>query len=402
MKRIVPSFITRTIWIVSLVSLFTDVASEMLYPVMPVYLMEIGFSVALIGLLEGMAEAIAGFSKGYFGKLSDAIGKRIPFVRLGYAFSALSKPMMGLLTAPAWIFTARAVDRIGKGVRTGARDALLSAESTRENKARVFGFHRGMDTLGAAIGPLIALLFLAAYPHHYRALFLWAFIPGVLAVFLTLLLREHKKSGNTAKSGPGFFSFIGYWKTAPATYRMLVAGLLAFTLFNSSDAFLLLALKDKGFSDTTLIGFYILYNVCYALLSYPVGALADRIGLRVVMVAGLLIFAVVYGSIGFVQAVGLVAGVFVLYGLYASAVEGVSKALITNIVPSGETATAIGFYTGFGSLMTLLSSTLAGWLWTTVSPQFMFLFSAAGVTGVALYFAVVFWLGKHKHAGVQG
>lgn len=401
MKRIVPGFITRTIWIVSLVSLFTDVASEMLYPVMPVYLREIGFSVALIGLLEGMAEAIAGFSKGYFGKLSDVLGKRIPFVRLGYTFSAISKPMMGLLTAPAWIFTARAVDRIGKGVRTGARDALLSAESLKENKARVFGFHRGMDTLGAAIGPLIALLFLAAYPHHYRALFLWAFIPGVLAVFLTLLLKE-RKSLNVSKSGRGFFSFVGYWKTAPGNYRLLVAGLLAFTLFNSSDAFLLLALKDKGFSDTALIGFYILYNVCYALLSYPVGVLADRIGLRIVMVAGLLIFAVVYGSMGFVQAAGIVAGVFVLYGLYASAVEGVSKALITNIVTSGETATAIGFYTGFGSLATLLSSTLAGWLWTAFSPRFMFLFSAAGVTGVALYFATVFWLGSQKQVRLQG
>ena len=147
--------LTRTILIVSFISLFTDIASEMLYPVMPVYLRKIGFTVALIGILEGMAEATAGLSKGYFGNLSDHSGKRVPFIRWGYTLSALSKPMMGLLIAPVWIFMARAFDRIGKGLRTGARDALLSDEATKETKARVFGFHRAMDTLGAAIGPTL-------------------------------------------------------------------------------------------------------------------------------------------------------------------------------------------------------------------------------------------------------
>jgi MFS family permease len=272
---------------------------------------------------------------------------------------------------------------------------MLSDESSRNNKAKVFGFHRGMDTLGAAIGPAIALLFLAAFPERYKALFLLAFIPGLLAVWFTFLLKD-KGLSRTIVRRPGFFSFIGYWKTAPHGFRYLVAGLLAFTLFNSSDVFLLLALKGKGFSDTALIGMYILYNVAYALLSFPVGALADRIGMRVILVSGLVVFSLVYGSIGFVHATGLVALVFLLYALYAAAVEGVSKALISNIVPVGETATAIGFYTGFGSIATLLASSLAGILWVTFSPKCMFVISAVGVILVASYLSVVFWSGSQK------
>jgi MFS family permease len=390
--------ITRKVWIISFISLFTDIASEMLYPVMPVYLRKIGFAVTLIGILEGMAEAVAGLSKGYFGHLSDQIGKRIPFIRIGYGLSAVSKPMMGILTAPAWIFMARALDRIGKGVRTGARDALLSEESSTQSKARVFGFHRGMDTLGASLGPLAALVFLRYFPEEYRWLFIVAFLPGVLAVCLTLLLKERKLTGiPTTKSHTPLFGFVSYWKKAPAGYKYLVAGLLAFTVFNSSDAFLLLMLKEKGFSDTAMIGMYIFYNVVYALMSYPLGALADKTGLRIVLVCGLVLFAIVYAGMGFAEAFGLIVGLFFLYALYAAAVEGVSKALITNIVKQNDTATAIGFYTGFGSLATLFASSLAGFLWLAYSPRVVFIFSASGVICVVIYLSFVFWHNKIRH-----
>ena len=164
--------ITKTILLLSVVSLFTDMASEMLYPVTPVYLKEIGFSTALIGLLEGFAECIAGLGKGYFGTWSDNTGKRMPFVRWGYALSAISKPMMALFTYPWWIFFSRTVDRTGKGLRTGARDAVLAGETTNEHIGKVFGFHRSLDTLGAVFGPFIALLFLYFYPGNYKELFL--------------------------------------------------------------------------------------------------------------------------------------------------------------------------------------------------------------------------------------
>jgi MFS family permease len=162
------SILTRTVLLVSFVSFFTDIASEMLYPVMPVYLQSIGFSVLLIGILEGMAEATAGLSKGYFGNYSDKLGSRVPFVRWGYTLSAISKPLMAVFTFPLWVFFARTLDRLGKGVRTGARDAILSDESTKENKGKVFGFHRALDTAGAAIGPLAALVFLYYYPAQYQ------------------------------------------------------------------------------------------------------------------------------------------------------------------------------------------------------------------------------------------
>ena len=163
-------YITRTVWVLSLVSLLTDTASEMLYPIMPIYLKTIGFSIVLIGILEGVAEATAGVSKGYFGKLSDLSGRRVPFVQIGYAFSAVSKPMMAVFIYPLWIFLARTIDRFGKGIRTGARDALLSDEATQETKGKVFGFHRSMDTLGAVLGPSLALIYLYFYPQDYRTL----------------------------------------------------------------------------------------------------------------------------------------------------------------------------------------------------------------------------------------
>ncbi len=199
--------ITRTVWILSLVSLFTDIASEMLYPVMPVYLKEIGFSILLIGILEGVAEATAGLSKSYFGKLSDVSGKRLPFVRLGYLLSAISKPMMAVFIYPLWIFFSRTTDRIGKGLRTGARDAMLSDEATPQTKGRIFGLHRAMDTLGAVLGPSVALIYLYFHPGNYAMLFYIAFIPGVIAISFTFLIHEGKKNQNKIhfKICPPFF-----------------------------------------------------------------------------------------------------------------------------------------------------------------------------------------------------
>ncbi|TAL50633.1 MAG: MFS transporter, partial [Chitinophagaceae bacterium] len=189
--------INRTVLILSIVSLLADIASEMLYPVIPVYLKEIGFTVVWIGMLEGIASFTAGISKGYFGKLSDEKGVRLPFVKLGYFLSALSKPLMATFTYPLWIFFVRTIDRLGKGVRTAARDALLSQQGTKETKGRVFGFHRAMDTVGAAIGPTLALLFLFFYPGQYTTIFYLAFIPGILSVLLIFFLNEKKQPVST-------------------------------------------------------------------------------------------------------------------------------------------------------------------------------------------------------------
>ncbi len=391
MKR--TGILTRTVLTVSFVSLFADIASEMLYPIMPVYLRSIGFSVLLIGILEGMAEATAGLSKGYFGHLSDVRRSRVPFVRWGYTLSAFSKPMLAVTRFPPWIFLARTLDRLGKGVRTSARDAILSDETTPEHKGKVFGFHRGMDTLGAAIGPFFALLFLTAHPGRYRWLFLIAFVPGLVAIGLTFLLREKRPdrpaAGAAAGSSVGFLSFLKYWRKAPAGFRPLVTGLLLFTLFNSSDAFLLLAVKSRGFSDAEMIGFYIFYNLAYALLSFPVGVVADRIGLRTMVVIGLLTFSVVYFFFGFAASVPAFGVLFLLYGVYASATEGMAKALISNLAAKSDTATALGFFNGLASLAALLASSLAGLLWFAIGPKAMFMVSGLGVFAVAVFLGFV-------------
>jgi MFS family permease len=379
--------INRTVLILSLVSLFADVASEMLYPVIPVYLKEIGFSVLLIGILEGVANFTAGLSKGYFGKRSDEKGLRLPFVKLGYFFSAISKPMMAAFVYPLWIFFARTVDRLGKGLRTAARDALLSQNATKETKARVFGFHRGMDTLGAAIGPTIALVFLIFYPHQYKTIFLLAFIPGIISVALIFLLRETKAPTSTLGKG-NFFSFFKYWNIASRDYKRLVVGLLFFALFNSSDLFLILRTKQVTGSDRITIEAYILYNVVFALASYPLGAIADKIGIKKVFFSGLGLFALVYFLFGITNSTAVIFGAFFIYGIYAAATEGISKAWITNLAHVSDTATSIGFYTSAESICTLFASMIAGAIWDNLGSSFTFLATSVATIIVIGYFIV--------------
>ena len=377
--------ITRNILVLSFVSLFTDVASEMLYPVIPIYLKTIGFSIVLIGVLEGFAEATAGLSKGYFGNLSDNTGKRLPFVQIGYLFSAVSKPMMALFTYPLWVFLARTIDRLGKRVRTGARDALLSDEATPETKGRVFGFHRSMDTLGAVLGPLLALVYLTYRPNDYKTLFYIAFFPGVISIVFTFLIKEKQKVQTVQKPKTGLLDFVKYWKASPTTYRKLVTALLVFTLFNSSDVFLLLKIKESGLNDTVVIGTYIFYNLIYAISSYPLGALADRIGMKKILVSGLILFAIVYVGMAYAESQLVFLVLFFLYGIYAAATEGIAKAWITNICQKNNTATAIGTYTAFQSLATLLASSFAGLIWFYVGSSAMFLLSGMMALVVAIY-----------------
>ena len=377
--------INRTVIILSVVSLFADIASEMLYPVVPVYLKEIGFSVLLIGILEGIAEFTAGISKGYFGKLSDEKGVRLPFIKLGYFLSNISKPMMAVFTFPLWIFFTRTTDRLGKGIRTAARDALLSQQATKETKARVFGFHRAMDTVGAAIGPIIALCFLYFFPKNYPALFYLAFIPGIIAVLLVFLLKEKKEPVSTLAKG-SFFSFFKYWKIATPEYKKLVIGLLLFALFNSSDIFLLLITKEVSNSDTVTIAAYIFYNLTYAAVSYPFGSLADRFGIRKIFIGGLLLFSIVYAGFAFHPSVVIIFLLFFIYGLYAAATEGITKAWISNIAHDNNTATAIGFYTSFQSVCSLFASIIAGLIWSQLGSMYTF-----GITAIVAFLLIIYF-----------
>ncbi len=382
-------YITRTVWVLSVVSLLTDTASEMLYPIMPIYLKTIGFSIILIGVLEGVAEAVAGLSKGYFGKLSDVSGRRVPFVQIGYTLSMLSKPMMAIFTFPLWIFSARTIDRLGKGIRTGARDAIISDEATPETKGKVFGFHRSMDTFGAVLGPSLALIYLYCYPEDYKTLFFIAFIPGMFAVLASLYLKDKKTAENNRKEKVPFFSFLKYWNTSPTEYRKVVLGLLIFTLFNSSDVFLLLQAKQSGLDDTMVIGVYIFYNLIYALFAFPIGILADKIGLKTIFLIGLFIFAIVYLGMAINTTPHYFLGLFFLYGIYASSTEGVSKAWISNITNKKDTATAIGTFSGLQSICAMLASSLTGLIWFKFGSTIAFLTTTIATLSVIIYFLTI-------------
>ena len=381
-------YITKTIWVLSLISLFTDMASEMLYPVLPMYLQSLGFSIVLIGVFEGFAEALTGLSKGYFGKWSDNIGKRVPFVQAGYGLSGIARPLMVLFANPFWVFFMRSFDRLGKGIRTAARDALISDESTETNKAKVFGFHRSLDTLGAVLGPCIALIYLHYYPGDYKNLFLIAFIPGLLAILSSGFIKESKQNhfvNNHEKIKlSGFFDF---WKNSTSKYKNLVIGLLSFSLINSSDVFLLLKAKEFGVNDSYVIGLFMFYNLIYAFFSFPLGVLADKIGLKIIFLLGLFIFAFSYFGMAFFTGNKLLIFLFFVYGLYAAATEGIGKAWISNLTTRSQMATALGTFTSLQSIATLISSTAAGLIWYSFGADALFIYTGIGTCLVICYFA---------------
>jgi MFS family permease len=381
--------ISRPIMLLGLVSLLTDMASELLYPVAPLYLTgPLGASLVLVGLLEGIAEGMAGFLKGYFGALSDRLGTRAPFVQAGYTLSALSKPLPGLWPAAGAVVVGRLADRLGKGLRSAPRDALLAGYAPAGAQGRVFGFHRAMDTAGAVLGPLLAVAFLTWRPGDYTTLFLLAFLPGILAVLCVWWVKDVPfQPAPGRRFAP--LAIFAYWRSAPAAYRQLVAALTLFGLVNSSDVFLILKAKQVGFSDTAAIGGYVLYNGVYALAAYPAGDLADRLGKRQVIVLGLGLYAVVYAGFALLTQIWQVWLCFALYGLYAAATEGVSKAWIADLVPPEQRGSAIGLQTMLASFSILVASSLAGLLWEQVAPVAPFWLAASGAGLAALWLGTV-------------
>ena len=386
--------ITRVVWVLSIVSMFADIASEMLYPIIPVYLQNIGFSIFLIGLLEGVAEATAGLSKGYFGNWSDNIGKRMPFVRLGYFLSALAKPMMVMFKFPVWIFFARTTDRIGKGLRTAPRDAFLSNEATPKTKAAVFSFHRGWDTLGAVFGPALAIIFLYFYPGKLITLFYIAFIPGIIAVLITYFIREKRVIPSHKKTSPGFFSFFKYWKISSPEYRKLIIPLIAFALFNSSDILLLLKVKEATGNESNALMVYIFYNIIYALVSYPLGILADKIGMKKIFLFGLILFSATYFGMAIAKENYTFYILFGIYGLYMAATEGISKAWITNISRKQENGTAVGLYVALQSISLMIASTVAGLIWNFFGASATFILTA--IISILVFLFMLLFIHKPK------
>lgn len=372
------------VWILGLVSLCNDVASEMIAPIVPIFLTTVlHTSIPVVGLIEGVAEATASITKYFFGAASDYFQKRKPFVLFGYGFGAASKLMIAFAGSWPLVLSARFIDRLGKGLRTAARDSILLSNTTPTNKGFIFGLHRTMDSLGAVIGPLLALLLLYWLPNNLRLVFLIAFIPGVVSVLLLLSFIHEPKLPTTKKQ------FVKIrWRELHPTLRLFLVSNFVFALGNSSDAFIILRGQNFGVTTATIILMYVTYQASQSLFSTPVGSLADKIGSRRVMVIGFLVFALVYAGFGLIPSAGWMWLLLPVYGLYFAFTDGVSKSYVSDFITAKESGTFFGLYYTLIGVGSLLASIVGGLLWNWISPSSTFFFGSVMAVVAA---AVLLW-----------
>ncbi len=381
---------TRNIILLSAISFFTDISSEMLYPIFPLYFQSIGYSVLMIGFLEGVAEVVSGTFKSLIGYYSDKLHKKNIFITLGYGISALAKPVIGLTQNFYGVTGARLADRLGKGIRTTPRDAILTEESALESRGVVFGFHRAMDTLGASIGPVITLALLYFFTTDYKNIFVYSLIPGIIALCLTFMLRKEKKREVVVEGEKKSLSFgvRNFIKSSTPAYRKLIVGLLFIAILNSTDMFLLLRAKQLGLSDVTLIIVYIFYNLIFAIAAIPVGNLSDKIGFKKVFMVGILLVSFVYGVLGYgVTGIVPLFFVFAVYGVFAAIKEGVAKAWVSLHITQEYMGTGLGVYFTLTSFAFLIGNLITGLMWQQYGPEVAFMFISLFSLGVLLYFS---------------
>jgi len=338
--RKATSGITKNVIGISLVSFFNDIASEMIYPIVPIFLTTVlGAPVTIVGLIEGIAESTASILRVFSGWFSDKFKNRKPFMVAGYALSALSKLLIAISLHWSVVMGGRFLDRFGKGVRTSARDALLAENCDASCRGRVFGFHRAIDTMGALVGPLVALVLLQMFNDNIRLIFFLAVIPAVVGVILLIaFVKDIRKEQNTVDAVPP--SLRGVKLSRDFKIFLLVSAV--FAVGNSSDAFLILRAQNLGFSLGLTIVVYTVFNAAYALTSFPAGILSDRIGQKKVLLYGFCLFAVIYSLFGIVTEAVYLWILFPLYGLYMALTEGIGKAYISHLTDKNYTGTTYG------------------------------------------------------------
>jgi MFS family permease len=385
MKQVFKSFrFSPAVYFLGFASFFTDVASESIYPLLPIFLTSVlGASPAFIGLVEGVAESTASLTKVLFGWISDRSRKREPFVLGGYGIANLVRPLIGLAMAPWHVLALRFTDRIGKGMRTAPRDAWLASVCSLSERGNVFGFHRAMDHAGAVLGPLLAAVFLWFYPGGYRPLFLLAFIPGILGVLSVAgALRTGKNAKILSSDQPKPVRI----SKIPHSFKMYLGVLLLFTLGNSSDAFLLLKLKMVGVQDKFIPLLWACLHIVKSVSSLFCGRFSDIVGRKPSILAGWVLYSAVYFSLGFLTDMALVITVFMVYGITHGLTEGPEKALVADVVPPEARGTAYGLFNGVIGITALPASLLFGYLWT------QFGIVSAFLTGAALALSASFML----------
>jgi MFS family permease len=363
----------RTVWLIGLISLVNDSASEMLYPLIPLYLTSVLLAgPKAMGLIEGVAEATASLLKLVSGLIMDRTRRARPWILSGYGIAALTRPLVAFVGSWPWLLLLRFADRVGKGLRTSPRDALLAASVTPDRRGLAFGVHRGMDNAGAVLGPLVAAGLLASGV-GLRSVFLWAAVPGAVCVALALALREPP----TAAARP---SGSGTWHPAriPVPLRRYLCVVALFTLGNSSNMFLLLRARELGVAPAMVPVLWAAVSAVAALFSAPLASLSDRWGRRRLLIAGYAAYGAVYLAMALMRAdLILLLALFALYGLFMAATEGVEKALVADLAEPGAQGTAFGWFNLVAGAMLLPASVLFGWIYQRWSPQAAFGFSAA-------------------------
>jgi MFS family permease len=353
------AWLTRNVWTLSLVSLLQDAASELLYPLLPIYLTTVlGAPPAVVGAVEGAAEGAASITKVVSGPLGDRFARR-PLIATGYGMAALGKLIVAAAGAWPGVLVGRVVDRLGKGLRGAPRDALLVDGVKPAERGRVFGFHRTMDTLGAVIGPLLGLAGYELFHHQIGPVLYLAVIPALLSVVLIAWVRERPRDTPHAARP----SMLAGTRRLPRPYWRVVSFLVAFSLVNFPDALLLLRLKQIGFSVVGVILAYVGYNMVYAAASFPAGVLADRFGRPVAYGVGLVFFAVGYLGLGITTNAAAAWGLIVVYGLFTACYDGVGKAWISTLVEGELQSSAQGVFQGLSALAVLAAGLWAGFLW---------------------------------------
>ena len=378
------SKISKQVYLMGFISLFNDIASEMLYPIMPIFLTQIlGAPVFVVGMIEGCAEFVASFLKTYFGKLSDKMGIRRSFVMGGYGTSVLAKIILAFSNSWLIVFLGRVTDKFGKGLRTGARDAMLLSYTDEKNKGLVFGIHRTLDSAGAVIGPLIALLLLNITNQNIRLILMASVIPGIIAVMFFLFLKEVK----SAPQEKDKLNLRGVFGSLNKNLQIFLIGTALFSLGNSSDSFLILKATNLGLTTGLVILAYVVYNLSYTVFSTPAGYVADKLGSKKVFLFGIGIYALVYLLFALNSSAVLVFFLFGIYGVYIALTDGVSKAIIGEYVDKTKAGTVYGLYQTITGLMTLLASLIGGLLWTYLGSASTFYFGA----GCAVLTFLLLW-----------
>jgi MFS family permease len=377
--------ISKNVFVLGLVSFFNDVASEMIYPIVPIFLTSVlGAPVAIVGLIEGIAESTASILKVVSGWLSDKFRKRKPFVIAGYSFSAVSKIILSLAYSWPFVLFARFIDRFGKGTRTSARDALIAENSEKSARGKSFGFHRALDTLGAVVGPLIALLAIHFLDNNFRLIFFLAFIPACIGVLLLIIFVKEKRKEENLSPALKF-----NWSNLDPSFKIFLLISFIFALGNSSDAFLILRAQNLGLSMVSVILAYVLFNFTYSIFSTPAGIISDKIGPKKVLLTGFLLFSAIYLFFGLTNVSFLLWLLFPFYGIYMALTEGVGKAYVSNLVPQEKAGTAFGIYQTTIGLCTFFASLIAGLLWTYVSVSAPFIFGSIMALISALLFVIL-------------